>query len=257
MSRQAAQALREESLTLDARGVPYKDLNRLIRRAVEDGVRYVKLTGINGQRYLATGIEAPVEMDIFGVPGQDLGAFMRGPFIRVHNNAQDGVGNTMDSGKVVVHGMAGDVIGYGMRGGRIHVLGDVGYRVGIHMKAYRDKIPVIVVGGRAGDFLGEYMAGGAIIVLGLEEDGGRPLVGHFVGTGMHGGVIYLRGQVEPWRLGPGLCLCELTAADRQFLSAAVREFAADFGKDPEAITTGPFHKISPSSCRPYGGMYAY
>jgi glutamate synthase domain-containing protein 3 len=182
---------------------------------------------------------------------------MKGPHLQVHNNAQDGVGNTMDSGKVVVWGMAGDVIGYGMRGGRIHILGDVGYRVGIHMKAYRDKVPVIVVGGRSGDFLGEYMAGGAIIVLGLEGDGGRPLVGDYLGTGMHGGVIYLRGEVEPHRLGEGLCLCPLAAEDQRFVAECVREFAEDFGKDAEAILAGKFSKVSPASCRPYGGMYAY
>jgi glutamate synthase domain-containing protein 3 len=252
-----SQLKREATLELDARGVPYKELNRRIRRAVEEGVRRLKLTGINGQRYLATGIEVALEMDVYGVPGQDLAAFMKGPSLRVHNNAQDGVGNTMDSGKVTVWGMAGDVIGYGMRGGKIHILGDVGYRVGIHMKAYQEKVPVIVVGGRAGDFLGEYMAGGAIIVLGLEEDGGRPLVGDFVGTGMHGGVIYLRGKVEPWRLGAGLHLCELNAEDHLFLASAIGEFAADFGRDPEAMLTGHFHKIAPASCRPYGSMYAY
>jgi len=38
------------------------------------------------------------------------------PTIIVHGNAEDAVGNTMNSGKMVVHGMAGDVIGYSMRG---------------------------------------------------------------------------------------------------------------------------------------------
>ena len=246
-----------ESLELDVRDVPYRELNNYIRRVVERGSRRFRLNGINGHRYLATGIEVPIEMDVYGVPGQDLGAFMKGPIVRVHNNAQDGVGNTMDSGKVTIWGMAGDVIGYGMRGGKIHVLGDVGYRVGIHMKAYQEKVPVIVIGGRAGDFLGEYMAGGAIVVLGLEHDGGRPLVGNYLGTGMHGGVIYLRGQVEPWRLGQGLCLSELTPEDHLFLAGAIGDFAEDFKLDAAAISTGPFYKVAAASSRPYKEMYAY
>ena len=38
-------------------------------------------------------------------------------------NAQDGVGNTMNAGRVVIHGDAGDVLGYGMRGGRVVLVG--------------------------------------------------------------------------------------------------------------------------------------
>lgn len=40
-----------------------------------------------------------------------------------------------------------------MRGGRIFVRGNVGYRAGIHMKAYQEKVPVIIVGGETGAFL--------------------------------------------------------------------------------------------------------
>ena len=54
-----------------------------------------------------------------------------------------------DDGLVVVNGIAGDVVGYAMRGGKILIKGDVGYRVGIHMKAYKEKFPVLVIGGIA------------------------------------------------------------------------------------------------------------
>lgn len=39
------------------------------------------------------------------------------------------------------------------------------------MKAYKEKVPVMVIGGTAGSFLGEYQAGGVIVVLGLEATG--------------------------------------------------------------------------------------
>lgn len=58
----------------------------------------------------------------------------------------------MNSGKIYVHGSCGDATGYAMRGGRILIEGNSGYRTGIHMKAYKDKLPVIVIGGAAGSF---------------------------------------------------------------------------------------------------------
>ena len=86
----------------------------------------------------------------------------------------------------ITDGSIGDAAGYAMRGGRIYVRGDAGYRAGIHMKAYQNKIPLLIIGGCAGSFLGEYQAGGIIVVLGLERKG-RRIVGNFPCTGMHGG----------------------------------------------------------------------
>lgn len=105
------------------------------------------------------------------MPGNALGAYLNGAEITVSGNAQDAVGDTMNEGKIVVHGQIGDAAGYAMRGGRIYIKGNAGYRAGIHMKAYKDKKPIMVIGGRAGSFLGEYQAGGIIIVLGLNIDG--------------------------------------------------------------------------------------
>lgn len=60
----------------------------------------------------------------------------------------------MNAGEIVVHGSIGDAAGYAMRGGRIFIRDSAGYRAGIHMKAYKDKIPLMVIGGAAGSFLG-------------------------------------------------------------------------------------------------------
>lgn len=87
----------------------------------------------------------------------------------------------MNDGAIFVHGSSGDATGYAMRGGKIYVRGNAGYRAGIHMKAYREKQPVLIIGGEAGSFLGEYQAGGIIIVLGLGSGGrapGGPFCGH-------------------------------------------------------------------------------
>jgi glutamate synthase domain-containing protein 3 len=243
---------------IDSGGVYYRDLNKLIREEIKGGSDRFELTNINGQRYLADGVIAEARIDVHGTPGQDLGAFMNGPIIKVHNNAQDGVGNTMSGGKIAINGMAGDVCGYGMRGGKIHIKEDCGYRVGIHMKEYLDEIPVIVVGGKAGDFFGEYMAGGRLILLGMfSKHPERPIAGLFMGTGMHGGAIFVRGDVEEHRLGKELGVSDPTDQEMDELYYYLKDFAKDFDLDHDDIMSEPFKKYYPKSLRPYGNMYAY
>jgi glutamate synthase domain-containing protein 3 len=162
----------------------------------------------------------------------------------------------MDDGLVVVEGMAGDVIGYAMRGGRIYIKSDVGYRVGIHMKAYMEKLPVIVVGGKAGDFLGEYMAGGIILLLGMFSDKpDAPVAGRSLGTGMHGGVIYVRGEVPVTQLGPHLHSQPCDAEDMKIIRGIVADYAKELKLDAKKILAESFVKVRPFSHRPYGNLY--
>jgi len=244
-------------MRIDAHNLHYRELNQHIREAVAGGETEIELDHVNGQRYIADGIERKVRITINGVPGNDLGAFMDGPEVIVRGNAQDAVGNTMNGGRIVVHGDAGDVLGYGMRGGKILVRGDVGYRVGIHMKAYRAQAPVLVAGGAAGDFLGEYMAGGVLVILGLNGRAGQPLVGDYCATGMHGGIIYLRGQVDSGLIaGDHVVVRESNDEDLRVLRPHLEEYCSEFGLDVEAVLGRPFLKLAPFSHRPYGGKYA-
>ena len=191
-----------DTVRIDSANVYYKQLNETVRAAIADGAKTIVIDHVNGQRYIGTGLRtSDVRIEVHGTPGNDMAMLMDGPAVEVFGNAQDGVGNTMNAGKVVVHGDAGDVLGYGMRGGRVFIKGDVGYRVGIHMKAYESNIPIMVCGGKARDFFGEYMAGGLLVLLGMNSRIEGPLVGGYLGTGMHGGTIYLRGEVEPWQCG--------------------------------------------------------
>jgi glutamate synthase domain-containing protein 3 len=234
---------------------------------------------------------------VHGVPGEDMAAFMDGPEIIVHGNAQDGVGNTMNEGRIEVHGSACDVVGYGMRGGRIYVRDDVGYRVGIHMKGFRDKQPLIVVGGCAGNFFGEYMAGGCQVLLGMGQtdekkvdgiadgpaqvgriadgpaqvgriadgpaqvgriaDGPAQVVGDYCATGMHGGKIFIRGEVADYQLGAEVRRFDLTEDDREFLMPIIDDFATTFGIEEKLDDFDRFVKILPVSARPYGRLYVY
>lgn len=242
------------TLSIEASGMHYRDLNAQIREATEQGVERFEIRDVTGQRYIGTNLRRPAKIDIWGTPGNDLAAFADGLSIEVHGNAQDGCGNTMNSGEIVIHGRAGDILGYSMRGGRIFVRDDVGYRAAIHMKEYGDKKPAIVVGGSAQHFVGEYMAGGTLVLLDLEGKGHHA---EFVGTGMHGGAIFLRGKIDPHQLGREVGVTEPSDEDLSNLMSLLRDFADRFELDLTEITSEPFLKLFPQSVRPYGRLYAY
>ena len=244
-------------VTINASGLHYRELNTSLREVTSNGTGKIELRNICGQRYIGTDLNKPVEIEIFGTPGNDLGAFMDGPRIIVHGNAQDGCGNTMNSGEIIIHGHAGDIAGLSARGGKIFIRDDVGYRAGIHMKEYQDRKPVVVIGGTAQDFLGEYMAGGILILLGLNLGGSEHHKARFIGTGMHGGVIYLRGKVNEYQLGKEVGIASLEEKDCQTLQQFVSQFAAYFGYETEKLLKHEFIKLFPRYLRPYGRLYAY
>jgi len=250
----------DDGIEIDAEGLDTKELNDLLRDLMLSGVDRVSLKNVCGQRYIGTRLYSPdhkkMNIEIFGTPGNDLGAFLYGHSLIVHGNAQDGVGNTMDAGEITVEGRAGDVVGFSMRGGKIFVRDNVGYRTALHMKEYEDKRPVVVIGGTSQDFLGEYMAGGIVILLGL---GGRPHKAHFIGTGMHGGVIYLRGDVDETQVGSQVEISQLNDIDREVVEAYVSEFVERFPSlhlSKDQILKENFIKLTPKSKRPYGKLYA-
>lgn len=246
----------EDSIAkIDAAGFYYRDLSLDLRHLVHAGIKKIELYNVCGQRYIGTSLKGDIEITISGTPGNDLGAFMDGPKIRVYGNAQDGCGNTMNSGEIIVNGSVGDIPGYAMRGGRVFIRGNVGYRAGIHMKEYGARIPSIVVGGTAGDFLAEYMAGGTIVLLGLNLEARQFHKSMHVGTGMHGGRLYVHGKIAG--LASEAVLEELTSEDLSRLQQLVTDFSRHFRYDPAQILDREFYKICPGSGRPYGGHYAY
>ena len=248
---------REDKLIkVDAEGMYYKDLNALLRQAISsNGIEKIEIQNVCGQRYIGTNLDTTAQIDIYGTPGNDLGAFMNGPNLVVHGNAQDGCGNTMNDGQIIIHGHAGDVTGNSMRGGKIFVRDYVGYRVGIHMKQYQKKIPQIIIGQSAGDFLAEYMAGGIMLILGLNLKNGEKCKARFVGTGMHGGVIYERGEIlEPVN---GTKTLNAGKRDLKTIEALINEYCSHFGADPKEIMNSKFKKILPVSKRPYAKLFSH
>jgi glutamate synthase domain-containing protein 3 len=244
------------TIKVDACDLYYKDLNCILRAVIQTpDIERLEVHNVCGQRYIGTDLNTTIPIDVYGTPGNDLGAFMNGPKVTVHGNAQDGCGNTMNEGTIVIHGHAGDVTGHSMRGGKIFVKDYVGYRVGIHMKEYEKKVPTIVVGETAGDFLAEYMAGGIIVILGLNLQGCEKCKARFVGTGMHGGVIYERGDIlEPVE---GTKTQPVGKRDMAVITKLVEQYCSYFGGDAKAILSGNFKKILPLSSRPYAKLFSH
>lgn len=242
-------------LTIEAKGLYYKALNRQIRESIARGEKQIVLKNVLGQRYIGGGLSGDATFLVYGTPGQDLGAFMNGPTLTVFGNAQDGVGNTMNRGKIVIHGKAGEIPGHSMRGGKIFIEGDVEYRAAIHMKEYLEAVPWLVIGGTAKDYCGEYMAGGRVVVLNLEERKDVSPVGHSVGTGIHGGAIYIRGTVRSHQLGPGAVFADMNGEDEEFLRRVLEEYGRDMDVDLTGIVPGDFMKISKKGHRPFASLY--
>ncbi len=236
-------------MVIQANGIDCRSLNEALRNAGGE----CEIHGCLGQRFLAAGLNA-CSLTIHGVPGNALGAYLNGAEIRTDGNAQDAVGDTMNAGKIVVNGNIGDAAGYAMRGGMILVKGNAGYRAGIHMKAYREKLPVMIIGGRTGSFLGEYQAGGLIAVLGLHADG-KEIVGNYPCTGMHGGKLFLRsdcaGITFPKQVNTRLA----TAEDKEELRPSLQEFCKEFGYDLRALLSSAYTVVTPDSKNPYKQMY--
>jgi glutamate synthase domain-containing protein 3 len=252
--------------TITAGSMHFQELNEKIR-SVQDPEITIK--DCMGQRYIGSGLEGR-QITIQGTPGNALGAYMDGSRIIVRGNAQDATGDTMNGGTITIYGNVGDTTGYAMRGGAIYVRGNSGYRTGIHMKAYEKQQPVIVVGGKAGSFLGEYQAGGMIIVLDLPAPEyvrhkepktavpPREITGHFCGTGMHGGAIYLRTEALPPSLPPQVTVTKMKGLDIMAMLPHIAAFCDLFPDvDQREILNSTFYVLMPNTKNPYTQMYTH
>ncbi|MGA2664089.1 MAG: glutamate synthase [Nitrososphaerales archaeon] len=200
--REASRPLRR----IDATGRGFRELNESIAEAESRGEPGLVIENCRGQRYLGIGITPrrdgrtePFRVRLTGFPGNCLANLNDGATFEVFGNAADDLADTMQSGSIVVHGSSRDVTGQAIQGGSIFVRGTVGNRAAIQMREYENHRPFLIVGETADDYLGEYMAGGVVVVLNL-SDSGRP-ARNYIGTGMVGGRIYIRGAVGEEQVG--------------------------------------------------------
>ncbi len=242
-------------IIIDAEGLHYTPLNKQIRQAILNGASEIILKNVMGQRFIGDGLTGKVKIIIHGVPGGDLGMFMKGPTIEVFGNADHAPGNTMDDGTIIIHGASGDATAHSMRGGKVFVKDDIGYRGGIHMKQYLDKRPVLVIGGTAKAFLGEYMAGGLVIMFRMQEE--EPYAEMGLASGIHGGEIFIRGTIEEWTLGIGSSAHSATTDDIERIKPYILEFSHHFNIEPSKLLNCAYTRIAPVSARPFAGKYTW
>ncbi len=159
----------------------------------------------SGQRYVGCGLgpdTVGVVIDVYGSSGDYLGSGIDGLTIRVHDNAQDQLGQIIKRGKLVVYGDVGQTFMYGAKGGEVYIMGNAAGRPLINSVGR----PRVVINGTSLDFLAEsFMAGdphqsGGFVILNsirFDDDGGIvPLPEPYPGSNLFslasGGAIYIR-----------------------------------------------------------------
>jgi glutamate synthase domain-containing protein 3 len=101
------------------------------------------------------------------------------------------------------------------------------------------------------------MAGGILMLLGLCLKESEKHICNFIGTGMHAGVIFIRGDIESYRLGKEVGVLPPDEKDIETIIKYVTEYTTYFGGEPGDIMKGKFIKLFPKYLRPYGTLYAY
>ncbi len=154
----------------------------------------VRLNYYISKKYGDNGLpDDTINLIFKGTAGQSFGAFNhKGISLTLIGEANDYVGKGMYGGRIVIkpietnepyrHVIAGNTILYGATGGEFYASGRVGERF-----AVRNSGAIAVIEG-AGQHLCEYMTRGIVVVLGE--------VGHNVGAGMSGGLIYIYDFLE-------------------------------------------------------------
>lgn len=188
----------------DTTGMSFGKINEKIHNSYEIGCNSIQFSNLSGQRYVGIGFstkksDRPFKIRLSGFPGNCLANLNDGAAFEVFGNVGDDLGDTMHSGQILIHGSARDVVAQALQGGEIFIRGSVGNRAAIQMREYKHHRPFLIVGETSDDYLCEYMAGGVVVILNLSNE--KNPVGNYVGTGMVGGIIYIRGMVEENRIG--------------------------------------------------------
>jgi glutamate synthase domain-containing protein 3 len=176
---QAATA-REFDLSRDS----LRQLNGYLHReAVREGVKRVRVHRPDGAHSIACGLDATLEVDIYGHVGYYVAGMNKHATVTVHGSAGPGAAENMMSGRVHIKGFASTAAGASAHGGLLIIDGDASLRCGISLKGGD-----IVVGGSVGSFSAFMAQAGRIVICGDAEDA--------LGDSLYEAVIYVRGSVR-------------------------------------------------------------
>ena len=190
---------------------PLRQLNHYLhKQAVGEGVKSVRVHRPDGAHSVACGLDAPLEVDIYGHVGYYVAGMNQHATVTVHGSAGPGAAENMMSGRVHIKGFASTAAGASAHGGLLIVDGDASLRCGIALKGGD-----IVVGGSVGSFSAFMAQAGRIVICGDAEDA--------LGDSLYEAVIYVRGSVRS--LGSDARFEPMTDTDL----AAVSELLAQSG----------------------------
>ena len=158
----------------------------------------VKITGLNGQNFIAVGLSVEKQLTFEGTAGDFFGALNNGAILNLIGNARRFLGDTMSNGGIILKGNTQRGVGIAMTGGIIVIRGNVNGDIGQLLKN-----GTIIVSGNTGPRTGAFMINGELIIAG---DSGKD-----TGLFMYGGTIYVGGKVGS--LGDNTQLRELDGSD--------------------------------------------
>ncbi len=171
-------------ITFDLRQQPLRELNAALHR-IESGsnVRQWRVLHPDGGHAIASGVDAPVTIDIEGHVGYYCAGMNQLATVVVHGNAGQGVAENMMSGFVHVKGDASQSAGATAHGGLLIIDGNASARCGISMKG----VDILVKGniGHMSAFMGQ---SGSLVVFG---DAGEAL-----GDSIYEAKLFVRGAVK-------------------------------------------------------------
>jgi glutamate synthase domain-containing protein 3 len=193
----------ETPKVFDLRHDTLRDANAFLHGDLT-GISHVRIENPDGAHSLAVGLNAPVQVEIFGHAGYYAAGMNQHAHVIVHGNAGPGVAENMMSGLVEVRGFASGGAGASAHGGRLIIRGDAGLRCGISLKGAD-----IIVEGDVGSFSAFMAQAGRMLICGNAGDG--------LGDSLYEAVLYVRGEIRS--LGADARIEPMTAADH----AAVKE----------------------------------
>lgn len=164
----------------------YHRINAELTQLLDQGVRRVKLVGVEKQRLLLAEITGPWSalVEVEGNAGPELGSRLNAPNLRIlcRGSVADGLGSGLVDGKVLVLGDAGAGAGVSQRGGSIIVAGSAAERAGLNQ--YGGQLALL---GEVGRLAGERQSGGTF--LAFERN-----LAEWPGRNRRGGLSILLGQ---------------------------------------------------------------
>lgn len=174
----------ERTIEVDLAVTSLRELNQCLHALAREAATPVRVRVLNpnGAHAVACGLDAPIEVEVFGHVGYYCAGMNKHASVHVHGNAGTGLAENLMSGSVLVEGSASQSAGATGRGGLLVVRGDAGARCGISLKGTS-----IVVGGSVGHMSAFMAQRGCLVVCG---DAGEAL-----GDSIYETHVYVRGAV--------------------------------------------------------------